>query len=151
MPYVMVPVPEEHVEEVMQFVLRAIARASIEEWDAESVAEMFASIDEPSRSLLSFAARAVAAGKDITEADAAAMMQLSSREVAGIMRELNELAREGNRPTLVGNRVVMETLPNGRTREKRVLVMADELAALVREAERADMVNEPQTSVSRGA
>ena len=26
MPYVMVPVPEEHVEDVMQFILRAIAR-----------------------------------------------------------------------------------------------------------------------------
>ncbi len=37
MPYVMVPVPEEHVEDVMQFILRAMARASIEPWDQPSL------------------------------------------------------------------------------------------------------------------
>ena len=34
MGYVMMPVPEEHVEAVMQFVLRAMAKASLEPWDA---------------------------------------------------------------------------------------------------------------------
>ena len=40
MPYVMVPVPEEHVQDVMQFILREVARASLEAWDEESVEDM---------------------------------------------------------------------------------------------------------------
>jgi hypothetical protein len=35
MPYVMVPVPEEHVQDVMQFVLREMAKASHVPWDDE--------------------------------------------------------------------------------------------------------------------
>jgi hypothetical protein len=52
MPYVMVPVPEEHVQDVMQFVLREVAKASLEPWDEKSVSELFHDGDEGSRSLL---------------------------------------------------------------------------------------------------
>ena len=63
MPYVMVPVPEEHVKEVMEFVIRTMARASIEEWDEESIESLFATVDEASRSLLSVVARAATTGQ----------------------------------------------------------------------------------------
>ena len=65
MPYVMMPVPEEHVEEVMQFILRAIARASIQPWDAESITKLYGEVDEASRSLLAFVARASAAASSM--------------------------------------------------------------------------------------
>ena len=139
MPYVMVPVPEEHVQDVMQFVLREVAKASLRAWDEESVSELFHEVDEASRSLLAYTARASISGTDITEAQAADMMQLRQREVVGIVRELNERATKANRPSLVGTRTVNETLPNGRTTEKRVLWMSDELAPLVRDAERAEL------------
>jgi hypothetical protein len=116
MPYVMVPVPEEHVQDVMQFILREMAKASLEPWDSESVSELFHEVDEAGRSLLAYTARASMSGTDITEAQAADMMQLRQREVAGIVRDLNE-----------------------RTTEKRVLWMSDELAPLVRDAERAEL------------
>ena len=143
MPYVMVPVPEEHVQEVMQFILREVARASLELWDDESISELFHEVDEAGRSLLAYAARAAMSGTDISEAQAADMMQLRQREVAGIMRELNERATKSNHPTLVSTRVVSEVLPNGRTAEKRVLWMSDELAPLVHKAERAELANVP--------
>ena len=54
MPYVMVPVPEEHVEDVMQYILRALSRAAIVPWDEESIAEVYDGVDEVSRSLLAF-------------------------------------------------------------------------------------------------
>jgi Zn-dependent oligopeptidase len=143
MPYVMVPVPEEHVADVMQFILREVAKASLLPWDQESVSALFHEVDEASRSLLAYAARATMSGTDISEVQVADMMQLRPREVAGIMRELNEQATKAERPTLVTTRTVTETLPNGRTVEKRVLWMSDELAPLVRDAERAELADVP--------
>lgn len=144
MPYVMVPVPEEHVEEVMAFVLREVAKANLRPWDAEAVTALFHEVDEASRSLLAYAARAAMTGTDTSEAQAADMVQLSVREVAGIMRDLNETAREADRPMLLGTRTVSETLPNGRTSEKRVLWMNNDVAMLVREAERQELADLPQ-------
>ena len=83
------------------------------------------------------AARATISGKELSEAEAADLMQLRQREMAGIMRELNERANKANHSVVVSARTVTETLPNGRTVEKRVLWMSEELAPLVRDAERA--------------
>jgi hypothetical protein len=139
MRYVMVPVPEEFVEDVMQFILRAIARASIEAWDTESITQIFGDVDEATRSLLAFVARAAVDGGELDATDAARKIQLTFREASGIMNELNSLAREGNRPLLINMRVVSERLPNGRTSEKRVLNMEPEVAELVRAAEQAEL------------
>jgi hypothetical protein len=141
MPYVMVPVPEEHVQDVMQFILREVAKASVEPWDEESVSALFHEVDEASRSLLAYAARATVNGADITEAQAADMMQVRAREVTGILRELSERAAKANRPTSLGARTVTEALPNGRTTEKRVLWMSEDVARLVYEAERAELAH----------
>lgn len=145
MPYVMVPVPEEHVEEVMTFVLRAVARASIEDWDADSMTQFFNDVDEPSRALMSVVARATLAGKELSEPETADMIELSRRETLGILRELNDLARDITppRPMVLIQRTVTDTLPNGHTRERRVLAMAEEVAQLVQEAERKELMSEP--------
>jgi predicted ATP-dependent protease len=143
MPYVMVPVPEEHVQDVMQFVLREVAKASQEPWDQESITQLFHEVDEAGRSLLAYAARSVISGKELTENEAADLLQLRLREIAGLVRDLNERAGQANRPNVVLSRVVTETLPNGRTIEKRVLFMSDELAPLVHDAERAELAGVP--------
>jgi hypothetical protein len=139
MPYVMVPVPEEHVEDVMQFILRAIARASIVDWDAESFGRLFEAVDEPSRALLSFTARAVLAGEQLYEDEAVRAIQLTAREIHSIARELNEQAREENHPPLVTRQVLTTTLASGRETQKRVYTMSEEVAALVRDVERAEL------------
>jgi hypothetical protein len=139
MPYVMIPVPEEHVEEVMQFVLRSIARAAIDPWDPESITEIFEQVDEASRSLLAFVARGSVDGGELDAADAARKIQLTVREATGIMNELNALTRDANRPTLILARSVTDRLPNGRVKEKRVLYMEPEVAEMVREAEKAEL------------
>ena len=119
MPYVMVPVPEEHVQDVMQFVLREVAKASLEPWDEVS-------------------------GKELSEAQAAGQLQLRQREMAGILRDLNERATKANHPALISTRTVTETLPNGRTTEKRVLWINEDVAPLVHGAERAELANVPE-------
>ena len=143
MPYVMVPVPEEHVQDVMQFVLREVAKASLEPWDEEAVSKVFHEVDEESRSLLAYVARAVMSGKELSEADAAELLQLRAREMAGLVRDLNERAAQANHPNLMLARTVTETLPNGRKTDRRVLWMSEELAPLINDAERAELADVP--------
>jgi hypothetical protein len=141
MPYVMMPVPEEHVEEVMQFILRAMARASIQSWDEPSIADIYHRVDEASRSLLAFVARASVDGEELAATDAARRIQLTPREALGIVNELNGVTREENRPNLINARSVTERLPNGRTTEKRVFQMEPDVAELVRQAEEAELAD----------
>ena len=110
MPYVMVPVPEEHVEDVMQFILRAIARASIVPWDEASLGETYHEVDETTRSLLAFVARAEAEGKELDSGTAARQIQMTPREVNGILNELQTMTRDANRPPLVVVRVAPQRL-----------------------------------------
>ena len=62
MPYVMVPVPEDHVEDIMRYIVRLMSQALIEPWTEESVTQLFEEIDEPSRALLSTVAQVHASG-----------------------------------------------------------------------------------------
>lgn len=139
MPYVMIPVPEEHVEEVMQFILRAIALATIEPWEPESINALYAEVDEATRSLLAFVARAAAEEGELSDADAAQRIQMTVRETAGIMTELNAMTRETNRPQLISVRAVSERQANGRMTDRRVLQIDPEVAALIRAAEHDEL------------
>ena len=142
MPYVMVPVPEEYVQDVMQFVVRLTSQASVEPWTEEAMAQLFEEIDEPARALLSAVAKGVIGGKPLNEADASAIIGMTWREVAGMVRELNDAAASRSHPALVGRRSVTATLPNGRTRDVRALIIDDEIARLVHEADRAQLLAE---------
>ena len=139
MGYVMMPVPEEHVEAVMQFILRTMATASLEPWDLEAVSTLWDGVDEATRSLLAFVARAALEDIELSDAEVAAKVQLSVRETIGMMNELSGLTRDANRPALLSARVTTERLPNGRTVDKRVLVMEAEVADLVRAVEMAEL------------
>ena len=73
--WVMVPVPDEHVQEVMEFVIRAIARASVQQWDDDGVEEFVRKADEPTRGLLSVVARSAMSGKELSDQMAADFLQ----------------------------------------------------------------------------
>ena len=141
----MVPVPEEHVEAVMQYVLRAIARASILPWDKDAINELWSEIDESSRSLIAFVARESAVGGEMDVADAARKLQVTPRETNAIVVELNNRARDKDRLNLLNARNVTERLPNGRTTEKRVLQIDPETADVIREVEKADLLESRQS------
>jgi hypothetical protein len=140
MPYVMVPVPEEHVHDVMQFVVRLMSQASVEPWDEETMSALFEDIDESSRTLLSAVAKGVISGTLLTEGDVGAVIGMSWREVMGMVRELNDTATSRNHPALVSRRTTNATLPNGRVREVRGLVIDDDVARLVHDADRAQLL-----------
>ena len=137
----MVPVPEEHVEAVMQFILRAVAQAALEDWDADALTKLWGDLDEVGRSLLSFTARATQGGNELDIAEAAQQIQVNQREVMAIVNELSNTARSSSRSHLISWRATTDRLPNGRTVEKRVLVMTPEVAELVYEIDRADLLD----------
>src|SRR5262245_14515144 len=151
MSYVMVPVPEEHVLEVMATVLRLAARKSHDEppqgWDQQAVTEFFGKANEPTRGLLSFLADPKRAGTEFIPPDIAAALELETSEVSGLLGPLNREFRRANRVPLFESRVHPETSPSGRTLRRRRLTMRDENARMVRAAERAlrDMEPDPLT------
>ena len=143
MPYVMVPVPEEHVVDVMQYVTRLAVRASRQDWDSESVEEMFLEADEPVRSLLSVVARAVVAEKEVTSAEAMRALELKRRDLSTILGPLGEIAKGANRHPLVEMQRRERAAPGGRTQTVRVFTMDPEVAGMVRAAERKALEIEP--------
>jgi hypothetical protein len=50
------------------------------------------------------------------------------------------VATSRSHPALVGRRSLNVTLPNGRTREVRALIIDDDVAGLVHEADRAQLL-----------
>jgi hypothetical protein len=140
MPYVMLPVPEEHLQEAMEAVLRIITRANMVPWDEESFGEFFASVDEPVRAVCSIVAKAALSDKRIADRDAARVAELGVREVLQIAREVNKLAKDSGRPDVLALRTVPTIQPNGRTRQQRMLSMDPEVAQLVKAAEAAEQI-----------
>ena len=149
MGYVMVPVPEEHVEEVMRAILRFQVQARTEPWDEASVKDLFADSDEAAKAVLSVVARGVISSGKIADQDVASAIEISGREVLGIVRELNELSVDLARPAIIQSRMETEVLPNGRMTERRVLFMTTESAVSIRDAERAELQSSP-TGVPSG-
>jgi hypothetical protein len=141
LPYVMVPVPEEHVLEVMGVVMRLAARRSHAEppqaWDQAAVNEFFAKSNEPTRALLSFLAHPKRAGKEFIPPEIARAFELEASEVSGLLGPLNREFRRANRLPLFESRVHVETSPSGRTLKRRRLMMSPENAGMVRAAEQA--------------
>ena len=147
MPYVMVPVPEEHVLEVMGVVLRLAARRPHDEppqaWDQEAVNEFFAKANEPTRALLSFLAHPKRAGKEFIPPEIARAFELEASEVSGLLGPLNREFRRANRVPLFESRVHVESSPSGRTLKRRRLMMGPENARMVQAAEQALRSVEP--------
>jgi hypothetical protein len=147
MPYVMVPVPEQHVLEVMATVLRLAARQSHTEppqgWDQQAVTDLFAKANEPTRGLLSYLAHPKRAGTEFIPPDIARALELDASEVSGLLGPLNREFRRANRVPLFESRVHPETSPSGRTLKRRRLMMSDEHARMVRAAEQAVRAVEP--------
>jgi dsDNA-specific endonuclease/ATPase MutS2 len=110
-------------------------------WTKESVELFFDELEEINRALLSVAARAVVAGKELSEEDAAETLELSTREIRGLVREINEGAQRNKSEPLVVLREATVQLRNGRTVQRRLFAMNESVARMVRAYERASLPN----------
>ena len=143
MPYVMVPVPEEHVVDVMQYVARLASRATRQTWDKESIEQLFLEASEPVRSLLSVVASATLADKEISAGEALRALELRPRALSSLLGPVREAAREANREPLIELQQVQRTGPAGRTRAVRNMIMDREAAEMIRSAELKALEVEP--------
>ena len=152
MPYVMVPVPEEHVREVMATVLRLAARHSHDEppkgWDQQAVTEFFGRANEPTRGLLSYLAHPKRAGGSHTSRHRGGARARDERGLgpAGAARSR---VPETQPRALFESRVHPETSPSGRTLRRRRLMMREENARMVRAADQALREVEPDPLTRR--
>ena len=130
--FVMVPVPEELVHDVVHFVAKLNMQGgpggSLRPWDAAAMEKYFLEAHEETRTLLSVIARGSLAGKRVTDQAAADFMQLGAPEMLEVIRGIRESLRQERRVQLIEVEVVSEPLPSGRLREKRLLKMPPELA-----------------------
>jgi hypothetical protein len=143
MEYVMVPVPEEHVVDVMQHVARLVARASVIPWDDEALIELFDEVDEISRSVLSIVARSATSGKDVSEEDVAQSIELNTRELRSIVRDINEVATRDKREPVLALRDASVVLRNGRTVQRRMFSMNEGVARMIKAYERSSLGGAP--------
>ena len=139
MGYVMVPVPEEHVEEAMEAVLRITRQSRLTPWDQDTMNAFFSELDESAKALLSLVARATVANRQISQAAAADRLGITQRKVLGIVRDVASRALEDEHPALLLAQEATETLPNGRTRAVSIIATNQELAALIQAAEQAEL------------
>jgi hypothetical protein len=143
MPYVMVPVPEEHVVDVMQHVVKLVNKASREPWDEGAIEEFFNEADEGVRSLLSVVASATLRGEEITQGEAARAMELKLRDLGPIQGPIAQAANDANRQPLIETVQGERTGPAGRVRKVRNMSMDREVAEMIRAAELKALEQEP--------
>ena len=90
MEYVMVPVPEDLVSEVEQFMRQAAAEKQTVELDTETAARLMRDCDPRARGVLLAAAAAAVEGNRFTVTEAAAAAGCSEPEVLGLLVILNK-------------------------------------------------------------
>jgi hypothetical protein len=138
----MVPVPEEHVLEVMAYIARLSARPARgdwppKQWDQDALNELFSESNERTRALLSFLAQRSRAGKEVAPREIAAALHLERTDVPGILGPLNRHCRKVNRAPLFESRVRTVTTADGRPEKRRSVMMTKDTARMVRAAEQA--------------
>ena len=144
MEYVMVPVPNEFVVDVMQYVSRLVSQASLVPWTKEAIGEFFDSSEEVTKSLLSLIARYTVATKDVGYDEATEQLELSEREIREIAREIIVAGQKQRFEPLLGTRETTVQLRSGRMAQRWMFIMADPVARMIRAHERADLTGAKQ-------
>jgi len=89
--WVMVPVPEEFSARVLERVLFHGIAASGPQWTKDLLEEHLGALDADARDLAIAVARAVKAGQPLTDAELAAELGMSVRELLGLAQEVNDV------------------------------------------------------------
>ena len=97
----MVPVPEEHLAEVLAYLRWGFSGMPSEGWDLDAIAQLLRDARRAGRRLLLHTADAAERGVILTIADAATAAGCSEREVLGMLIELNEAVRSAGGPLIV--------------------------------------------------
>jgi hypothetical protein len=136
MPYVMVPVPEEYVTQVMQLVIdmtKGTTETDSQQWGEAAAEKFLADADDATRSLVSLLAKSALDGRDVTDQNAADFLQLSMRDTVALIRQVNGRAADAGLPALVELTTATTPIASGQAREVRVLSLREDVARFVQE------------------
>jgi hypothetical protein len=139
MDYVMVPVPDEFVIDVMQYVARLVARASVIPCTKDAVEDFFDELEETNKALLSLVARYTVADKTVGFDEATEALELSEREIREIAREINTAAQKRGFQPLMATQEAAVLLRSGRTAQRFLFIMTEPVARMIRAHERATL------------
>jgi hypothetical protein len=143
MRYVMVPVPREHVLDVMRWVLfRAPDDIDSADQLKMQVAIVVKETDDFGRAVLRLVAGAAQKNEPLSLSDAAGELQADSQATSTAIRDLNQLAFAGRR-LLIDVRAETTVGPRGKRGKTSFLVMSPEIAHLVKSALREDHAGSP--------
>lgn len=101
MPYVMVPVPEEHEKEFQSELLQLTLRASINAWDAAMVQGLLDELDEPALALVRVLVDAASANRRLTRQQVAELLQSDVATVSSLAERINHRSAGKGRPYLI--------------------------------------------------
>ena len=132
MGYVMVPVPEEHVEAVERYLRWGVGRSKLD-LDSQALAEILRSVDDEERELLGLVARRVLDEMPLSIKQVQSRFGWNSREVVAAMLDVNQHAvARGQDPQLLTVRAssAADDVPEW-FGDSNVLVMDDHIAEIV--------------------
>jgi hypothetical protein len=128
MPYVMVPVPAEHEQELMTEILKMSVRDSMLGWNDASLTEFVGKSDAPSVDVLLVISDAIIENRKVSYADVATTLGIAEDEVVDQVVAINQRSTFQQRPYLI-----MEgPAPAGQRADARSLVIAKEYAVTLR-------------------
>jgi hypothetical protein len=133
--YVLVPVPTEHVLDVMRWVVfrEPGDGDDARKQDEERLAELLADADDGTRAMLGIVATATVKGEPLRLRDLADELGRPSDDVRANLRKLNEETLEGGRP-LFQLRDEASVNIHGRTGTLSYVAMRPDLARIARSA-----------------
>jgi len=92
--WVMIPVPEEYEERVLERVLMLRIAASGSNWSSDLLDEHLLALDDDARVLAALVAQGVSAGHPPEDVAVAQRFGISTREVLGLVQEVNDVTME---------------------------------------------------------
>lgn len=101
MPYVMVPVPEEHEQEFMQQILQISLRESLNAWDPAVLVPFLDSLEPEARALVTTLAQASARGQRLTRSQVGVVLELPLVRLSALVDDINLRSNDLSQPYLV--------------------------------------------------
>ena len=132
--HVMVPVPEQHVAAVEQYLNWGRKTKDPDPWTTEQLTTLYAAIDAPSRLMLEAVARELHRERVASIGQVAEEVGCSARELLGLVMEVNDTVRksvEGQQFVVWPRQGPLES-STGPGIDTWVIAMADETGAVVR-------------------
>mgnify|MGYP005616239381 CR=1 FL=1 len=101
MPYVMVPVPEEHEQEFMSELMQFSLRESLNAWDRDVLGPFVDGLVDHDRTLVSALAQATERGQRLTRTQVCTLLGLDLPQVSVLVDDLNRRSNDLSQPYLV--------------------------------------------------